>query len=202
MLPYCSMDIQQSNISAVRSAELQQESPFLLSGLRSARDSSRSGISEVLMAQLPIKPKKREPESPPFSYVANEIQAIRDLLGGYPTEALSKLCEERQAVTDASLVQLELAAAARARCGFLDWLFGRTAIAEAALEDARAEHAEAARRSTEADRLSERLEQADKLFSKRQPTLALRDLQYLKLHAPVDLRLEEPIKRAERLLAR
>jgi hypothetical protein len=195
------MDIQQSNIPALRSAESQQESPFLLLGLRSARDNSRSGSEQVLMAQLPIKPKRSEPENLTFSVVAMEIKVIRDLVGGYPTEALSKLCEERQAVADAALQRLESAAATRARCGFFDWLSGRTAIAEAALEETRAEHAEAARLSTEAEHLSERLEQADQLFSKRQPTLALRNLQHIKLHAPVDVRLEEPIKRAERLLA-
>ena len=202
MLASSPMDIQQPNIPALRAAESRHEAPFLLSGLRSARVSSHGERQEVLLAQLPIKPKRREPESPAFSYVANEIKAIRDLLGGYPTEALSKLCEERQALTEAAQLQLDSAAAARSRCGFFDWLFGRTAIAEAALQEARAEHAEAARLSTEAERLSEQLEQADQLFSKRQPTLALRHLQHIKLRAPVDVRLEEPIKRAERLLAR
>jgi len=160
-----------------------------------------SGLS-FLVVQVPDRERRTRNPTPQFSVVEAEIRAIQALLSGHPTTALNTIIEQRQGEAEESLKRLEAAKTARAQCGLFDWIFGRTALRTAELAEAQEEHDETAQRALEAERMGQRLELAVSLLSKRQPTLALRHLQFLQLNATVDLRLKEPIARIERMLAR
>ena len=156
----------------------------------------------VVAAQMPREKKKGGDSAGRISIVEGEIQAIRALLADHPSEKLGAMYEHSIEVVDLTRAKVEAAEKALARSGVLDWLFGRTALLKEELEEAQAEHAEAVMRSRDIDRMSERLELARDLLSKRQPTLALRNLEALQKGCSEDLKLGEPIKRIQKMLSR
>ncbi len=150
--------------------------------------------------QRPLK--KSSSTQKPYSYVQSELTEIRKLLEGSPTKTLERLVEESERNLEVSDKALAEAQARYDRSGLLDWITGRTKALREALAESRDDRSSAALAATQASRMSQRLDGVFDLLAKRQPTLALKHLQYLKKVCPEDLHLDEPIRRLEALLAR
>ena len=147
-------------------------------------------------------PGKRPPSQKPYSYVQAELAEIRKLLEGGPTKTLDRLVEESERNLEVSDRALAEAQARYDRSGLLDWITGRTKALREALAETQDERRSAALAVSNTSRMSQRLDGALDLLAKKQLTLALKHLQYLKQVCPEELHLDEPIRRLEALLAR
>lgn len=166
---------------------------------------TRESMQEVVVAAAQLGRAgegEKQKTQPASSYVASELRQIRELIEGYPTEALNRLVEESEAVLTKAQERVGESEQELRRSGFFDWLTGRTKILKAELTERQAELAVAIVEARQVSRMSQRLEEVGDLLDKRQPTVALRNLEYIKQWCQEDLKIDQPIKRLKTLLAR
>lgn len=157
----------------------------------------------VVAAQLErARAGEKQKTQPAFSYVANELRQIRELVEGYPTEALNRLVEESEANLTQAQERVVESDQKLQRAGFFDWLTGRSKILKVELAERQADLDLAVMEVRQVSRMSQRLEEVGELLDKRQPTVALRNLEYIKQWCQEDLKIDQPIKRLKALLAR
>lgn len=156
----------------------------------------------VVAQKMRMPASNRSPQPPAFSYVASELQHIKELIEGYPTEALNRLVERSEAALAEAQTRVQESQRDLDRSGLFDWLSGRTGRIKGELAECREALEDADLNMRQLSRMSQSLEQVAEMLEKRQLTVALRSLVHIKKACSEDLKLDQPIKRLEALLAR